>query len=121
MKDTEQEKLWAWENALAVEGYNPSTYRKDACGAWIAWDKYGVQESPYGWEIDHVYPRSKGGTARKENLRALQHQNNVSKGDSYPFYKAVITSDGDHNVECDKTLIVNKEKQEELSRIYTIL
>lgn len=50
-----------WNKARPVEGYNPDSYRKDVCGAWIMREAYGNRDSNYGWEIDHVYPVSKGG------------------------------------------------------------
>ncbi len=59
MEVTDQLKRKVWQKGQAVEGFNPDLYRKDPCGAWIVWDKYGVQDSIYGWEIDHIYPKSK--------------------------------------------------------------
>lgn len=40
-------------------------FRKDVCGASMQRQKYGQTEQ-YGWEIDHIYPVSKGGTARRQ-------------------------------------------------------
>lgn len=45
-------------------------------------NKYGATDSEYGWEIDHVVPRSKGGTDLLGNLQPLQWENNRSKGDA---------------------------------------
>lgn len=111
-------KLWAWENATVIPGMDPNRYRKDSCGAIIAWDKYGERESLFGWEIDHIYPLSMGGTTRKENMRAMQHQNNASKGNRYPYYTAAMTAEGSINVPCNKTLVVNAVKRAELATIY---
>lgn len=67
-----------WEKG-AVDANNDSRYwRKDACGAWIGRAHYGDRDSQYGWEIDHITP---GGTDAVSNLRPLQWQNNVDKGD----------------------------------------
>lgn len=128
MIDTEDLKKEVWEKGRVVEGYDPDMYRKDACGAWIIWDKYGVQDNLYGWEIDHVYPKSKlekaGFTEEQiwniENLRPLQHQNNASKDDDYPSYTAVVTAEGNKNIEEEHYLIVNKTKREVLSKLYNI-
>lgn len=58
-----------WELARTVEGFNPDMIRKDACGAWIMKNQYGNRDSIYGWEIDHVFPLSMGGTDNVINLR----------------------------------------------------
>lgn len=114
----EEKKIEAWNNANEVDGVDKTVFRKDACGAWIRWDKYGVQESEMGWEIDHAFPVSLGGTDIKENLRAMQHQNNASKGDDYPMYEAVVTSEGDHNVSYRRYLEINESRRQSLRKFY---
>lgn len=117
-----------WNRASAVEGYDPTRFRKDACGAWIMWDKYGDTDSLYGWEVDHIVPQalleekgfSKEMIDRQENLRALQHENNASKSDDYPSYTASVTSEGTENVRTWKFLEVNAKKQEMLKRLYNL-
>ena len=117
-----------WNRASAVEGYDPTRFRKDACGAWIMWDKYGDTDSLYGWEVDHIVPQallekkgfSKEMIDRQENLRALQHENNASKSDDYPRYTAAVTSEGTENVRTWKFLEVNAKKQEMLKRLYNL-
>ena len=112
-------KRRVWEKARAVEGYDDTRYRKDACGAWIMWDKYGLSHA-FGWEIDHIYPTERGGTDILENLRPLQHQNNASKADDYPSYTAVVTAEGEHNIEKKRNLTVNAKTRDLLGRIYDI-
>lgn len=63
-----------------------SHFRKDVYGASMFRAIYG-REEPWGWEIDHIKPVSKGGTDDLDNLRPLQWQNNRAKGDSYPDSK----------------------------------
>lgn len=77
----EREKIVAWSKAQIVPGYDPRIYRKDICGAWIQWGAYGDTNSPYGWEIDHIIPVSRGGSDADSNLQALHWKNNRSKGD----------------------------------------
>lgn len=128
MSFTEEQKIAAWNRATAVPGFEPQTFRKDACGAWIIWDKYGVDDNIYGWEIDHVVPRamleSRGFSEDEinspENLRALQHMNNVSKGMDYPSYTAVVTSEGDRNVDTIKNLVVNSSLRQKLDKMYDL-
>lgn len=114
----EEKKLIAWNNANEVEGVDKTIFRKDACGAWIRWDKYGNQQSDMGWEIDHVYPLSLGGTDEPENLRALHYQNNASKGDDYPMYEAVVSAEGEHNQPNRRYISVNDRRRQLLKQYY---
>lgn len=125
---SEQLIQYVWDRATAVEGYDKSRFRKDACGAWIIRDKYGDDDSLYGWEIDHIVPQSlleEKGYSQKdidknENLRALQHENNASKSDDYPSYTSVVTSEGTENVNVTHYLEVNVKKQEMLRKLYNL-
>ena len=125
---SEEQIQYVWNRATTVEGYDKSRFRKDACGAWIIWDKYGDNDSLYGWEIDHIVPQAlleeKGycqkDIANKDNIRALQHENNASKSDDYPSYTAVVTSEGTENVNVTIFLEVNEKKQEILRKLYSL-
>lgn len=116
----EEKRREAWKYTTIVEGYDSNMYRKDSCGAWIRWDMYGRQDNIFGWEVDHIYPKKLGGDDNPKNLRALQHQNNASKGDDYPSYESVITSEGNTNIELHQSLIVNEAKRNELAKIYSV-
>ena len=102
-------------------------FRKDACGAWIVWDKFGVQDNLFGWKIDHVCPKSRlqqRGFSDEEiddlrNLRSMQHQNNVSKADDYPSYTGVVTAEGHKNVYKEQNLTVNSILRKILSELYS--
>lgn len=109
-----------WHKGLIVNGYDPDIYRKDYSGAWISRNAYGDRESILGWEIDHVYPISKGGTNEEINLRPINWKNNISKGDSYPSYIAVVTSDENRNIERETHCTVSKSLQIRLNKLYNI-
>lgn len=127
MSDDEK-KYYAWQVAQVVDGYDKNLIRKDACGAWIMWDKYGDTDSIYGWQVDHICPQKKlfdlgfnqDQIDNQENLRAMQHQNNASKGDDYPSYMAVVTSEERRNVEKRIGRTVNEKKQLVLKKLYNL-
>ena len=60
---TIEERRKIWNKGQVVPGYDPAVWRKDQCGAFIKWDKYGDRSSQdnNGWEIDHIKPDSLGG------------------------------------------------------------
>lgn len=109
-----------WLKGLKVEGYDSDLYRQDYSGAWISRQAYGDHDSILGWEIDHVYPKSKGGTDEEINLRPINWQNNQSKGDSYPEYIAVVTSEDNKNVMRETRCTVGKALQTQLKALYNL-
>ena len=66
MENKKQLRL-VWEKAKSLQNYDSDCIRKDKCGAWINFDKYGDRTSEYGWEIDHIIPKSKGGMTVSAN------------------------------------------------------
>ena len=64
-----------------ISGKPKSDWREDACGNTIARSEYGNEKSPYGWEVDHIYPNGGNGMS---NLRPLKISENRSKGDKTP-------------------------------------
>ena len=87
-----------WEKGTVVQGYDPSKWRKDFAGAWIRRDLYGGTHE-YGGAIDHLRPRTTGGTDDIENLAPLHWRNNLTKAANYPNFYTVISSNGNKNVE----------------------
>ncbi len=115
-----------WDKGYVVDGYPSTVIRKDSCGAWIVRTLYGVENNVFGWNIDHVYPKSKLLEMNVSedriddilNLRPMNCANNLSKSDSYPFYHSRYVSDGEINIENDKIFEINKELQNKLSELY---
>ena len=114
----EEKKEYCWNHAQIVEGYDKDTIRKDACGAWILKAHYGMRDSSFGWEVDHVLPIIMGGDDFEQNLRAMQWNNNESKGDDYPEYTSVIQSEGIKNIEKESYCTVNSPLQQTLYEYY---
>lgn len=82
-------KLAVWRRGLGVPGYDPDVWRRDACGAMMYFDDYGVVTA-YGWEIDHIFPVSKGGRDELCNLQPLHWKNNRRKGDDWPNWWCAV-------------------------------
>jgi hypothetical protein len=131
MEITEEIKRTIWEKAIIDDKYPSEKVRKDACGAFIVYDKFGARDSLFGWEIDHIYPASKLKEGNKvpaaliddmRNLRPLNWKNNASKGTDYPFYTASLVADDENatNVTTDKGKVVNEQVQAELRSLYKL-
>ena len=73
-----------WEKARRVKGKNPNLYRRDAQGNLIYKPAYN-RDSPMGWQVDHIWPRSKGGSDARRNLQALQTGANKRKSNKTPI------------------------------------
>ena len=95
MNWTHEQKSVAWNKAKVVGTNDPNAWRQDECGAWMSWTSYGNRESQYGWEVDHITSKDHGGTDADSNLRALQWQNNASKGSGR--LKCAVTANGQNN------------------------
>ena len=96
MKDNMKLKLW--DKALKIDGLDPMEYRKDVCGALMIFSKYGMLEDEFGWIEDYIYPISRGGDDRLDNLRPMQAKNAISKGDDFPVYFRAVKSVNNRNV-----------------------
>jgi len=80
---TEQQKETAWNNASKVRDKNPEAWRKDPYGNLIRRGSYGTN-GEFGWEVDHIKPKSKGGSGSTKNIQALNTNKNRSLGNKYP-------------------------------------
>jgi len=114
MDITERLKREVWEKGRVVPNFDPAKYRKDACGAWISWIRYGDKHSPYGWQIDHIYPEAKLKLRRLDqesiddirNLQPMHWRKNKSKGADYPTASA-FNDEQFHKDICDDWIILS--------------
>ena len=129
MSLSEKEKDRIFRKARRIEGLDADEWRMDACDAIIHRSSYGRDDEFFGWEVDHIVPKSllEDNDVTQEliddfrNLRPLNWRNNASKGDDYPRYNAAIRSDdgGESNVLKASSRTVNKAKQDELRKLYS--
>lgn len=110
-----------WKRDAEMEGLDSNLFRKDACGAVMARSQYGMRDSNFGWEIDHVYPIAMGGDDNIENLRAMQWENVESKGSDFPVYKSAVSFKGFENVEDVRNKKVNSTLVKGLMQIYPLI
>ena len=115
-----------WKLGTKVDDFNEKRWRKDACGAWMDYKKYGDTDSKYGWQVDHIFPSSVLEDYGVEesyrdniiNLRPMQWKNNEVKDKDYPKYDSAVTSSGKTNIDKDNTYTVNKKKQQALKDFF---
>ena len=54
-------KRAAWGRTSPVSGQlNAWEFRKDCLGKVVRYSDFGNRHSPFGWELDHIVPRSVG-------------------------------------------------------------
>ena len=80
---TKKQKDVAWDNASKVRSKNPDTWRRDTYGNLIRKGSYGTNGG-FGWEVDHINPKSKGGSDSSKNIQALNTKKNRSLSNKYP-------------------------------------
>lgn len=78
-----------WWKATPIKNLDKKDFQKDKFGNKIRWKDRG-KISEYGWEIDHIIPKSKGGTDDISNLQPLHWQANRKKSDKLGAAKTLL-------------------------------
>lgn len=61
---------------------------KDYTGRKIVKGAYNDRNSEFGWNVDHIYPQSKGGATNDSNLIVCHILTNDEKSDKFPCFTA---------------------------------
>lgn len=103
------------EKALKVwkKQFGKKTEAVDFSGRKIMLEEHGNTESPYGWNIDHIKPKSLGGGRNYENLIACNIQTNHEKDCMYPIF---IANNNLFYVERGKIISAGKENLIKLAK-----
>lgn len=125
---SEKELDQIFKKAREIKGLDPDEWRLDASDAIIRRSSYGCDDEFFGWEVDHIVPKSilEGADVPERlidhdyNLRPLNWNNNRSKADDYPNYKTAMVSEdeGKSNVRKEGSRTVNTSKQGLLRKLY---
>lgn len=107
------------ETALSLwtKRYGKAVKVKDFSGREMNKGSYDDRNSKYGWNLDHILPKSRGGKDNESNLVCVNIQTNDEKADKYPVFNAngktfeIIKVENHYEIHEKKS---NEEKKEEI-------
>lgn len=78
------------ETAMSLwsKRYGKANKVKDFAGREMLKAAYNDRNSEYGWNVDHIFPQSKGGKTTESNLICCHILTNDEKGDKFPCFTA---------------------------------
>jgi 5-methylcytosine-specific restriction endonuclease McrA len=74
-----------WQKGVPIPGMDSTEWRTDSSCYIIRYSYYGKREV-YGWHIDHIKPRKRGGSDSLINLQPLYWKANLTKSAKYPYH-----------------------------------
>lgn len=70
------------------KSFGKETKVNDFAGRTIAKGAYNDRNSEFGWNVDHIFPQSKGGVTADHNLICCHIKTNDEKADKFPCFTA---------------------------------
>jgi hypothetical protein len=68
--------------------YGDQEWAMDYANRLICLDAYGDLENIFGWNLDHIRPKSQGGKDNAENIIPVHYATNMEKDDKFPLWDA---------------------------------
>ena len=94
MEITDEVVAQVWEHGRVVDGHDPTTWRKDECGAWIRRGDHGSERSGFGWRVVAVCV---GEPAGVEDLRPFHADNRYDREQRRPHCRVTADPSGHAN------------------------
>lgn len=70
------------------KSFGKSSKAKDFAGREMLKAAYDDRDSKYGWNVDHILPKSRGGKTTESNLICCHIKTNDEKADKFPCFTA---------------------------------
>ena len=74
--------------SIWTKSYGKATKAKDFAGREMDKSAYDQRGSKYGWNLDHILPKSRGGKDTESNLICTHIETNDEKADKFPCFTA---------------------------------
>ena len=87
VEEERKKEVWGKGGIIEFNGtaIDPDNLRYDVCSRLMLYSEHGNRGHTFGWEIDHIKPKAKGGTDEPDNLQPLNWNTNNEKSDIYPW------------------------------------
>lgn len=102
-------RIWTYKYGKAIKVF-------DFAGRMMDKAAYGDRNSLYGWNLDHIYPLSKGGKTNDSNLICVNILTNEEKGDKTTF----IANGKKFNIQKRQNHYEIFEKKENISKNHNV-
>jgi hypothetical protein len=107
-----------WLKGTIIPGKNSDLYRKDVMGSTIMRNKLNSITSKYAWNIDHIIPKSRGGSDDISNLQPMNRADNIRFSNKLTQEKPNYNIKQHHDALLQKSGIVIDNKNNKKPQLY---